>query len=557
MGDPTPVRGAVIGCGYFSRFHFDAWSRLPGVEIVAACDLDRKKADAYAEEFGIGLVTTEAEEVMSVDGLDFVDIATPPTDRWPLIESAIDRGLAVICQKPLANDFAAAKRILEAAVAADAKFMVHENFRFQPWHREIKRILDAGTIGRVQTITMRSRQGDGWGEDAYLGRQPYFRTMPRLLMHETGVHFADTFRFLAGEIETVDARLRRLNPVIAGEDCGLVEFGFASGAVGVWDADRYHEPFSGDPRYTFGEMLVEADGGSLRLHNDGGIEIKKLGEEPYRHAYDHRREGFAGDCAYSCQEHFLGYLRGEHRAETGPAEYLKSLEVVEAAYRSASSRRPEPVRPSEPEIIDLSLAVAPGMRGVKIAVAKSLESDGWNATTLSLYSHAGTHIDAPRHFLPDGVTLDAADLTASVGPARVVDLTPVEPAESISVERFAAASGPVSSGERLLVRTDWYRRHGTPEYRDALPRISPALARWLVAKQVRLVGVEPPSVADVNALPELTEVHEILFRGGVTIVEGLASLDRIPSDRPFEFIALPLKVTDGDGCPVRAIARLR
>jgi kynurenine formamidase len=68
-----------------------------------------------------------------------------------------------------------------------------------------------------------------------------------------------------------------------------------------------------------------------------------------------------------------------------------------------------------------------------------------------------------------------------------------------------------------------------------------------------MIGVEPPSVADVNNLQELTQVHQTLFRGGITIVEGLANLDQILGGE-VEFIALPLRIVGGDGCPVRAIA---
>jgi kynurenine formamidase len=110
-------------------------------------------------------------------------------------------------------------------------------------------------------------------------------------------------------------------------------------------------------------------------------------------------------------------------------------------------------------------------------------------------------------------------------------------------------------GERVLLRTDWYHRYPSPQYRDELPRISLELARWIVEQQVRLLGVEPPSVADVNNRTELTDVHQTLFRGGVVIVEGLANLDQVQSSR-CEFVALPLRIADGDGCPVRAIAIL-
>ena len=203
-------------------------------------------------------------------------------------------------------------------------------------------------------------------------------------------------------------------------------------------------------------------------------------------------------------------------------------------------------------IIDLSLPVENGMRGVEITPAKRLEQDGWNATTLSLYSHCGTHMDAPQHFLPGGNTIDQQELNAVLGPALVVDLAPAEPRQLFTVEDFAPVADQVVPGVRLLLRTDWYKRHGTDEYRDGLPRISLSLAEWLVERDVALVGVEQPSVADVNDMQELTDVHQTLFRGGVVIVEGLANLDQI-SMQSVQFVALPMKIMGGDGSPVRAI----
>ncbi len=73
----------------------------------------------------------------------------------------------------------------------------------------------------LHTITFRNRAGDGWGEDAYLARQPYFQTMERFLLYEAGIHTIDTFRYLAGEVNRVWCMLRKLNPVIAGEDTAI------------------------------------------------------------------------------------------------------------------------------------------------------------------------------------------------------------------------------------------------------------------------------------------------------------------------------------------------
>lgn len=204
-------------------------------------------------------------------------------------------------------------------------------------------------------------------------------------------------------------------------------------------------------------------------------------------------------------------------------------------------------------VIDLSLTVDNDMPGVDVAVAKRLDVEGWNATTLSLYSHCGTHMDAPRHFCPDGVTLDAQDLNVCVGPATIIDLAPARPRQLIEVADLGNWVDSIQPGARLLFRTDWHKRYGTPEYRNELPRISLDLARWLVQRQVALIGVEPPSVADVNNAAELTEVHQTLFYGNVVIVEGLAHLDQIPTST-VHFIALPMKIRGGDGSPVRAVA---
>ena len=204
-------------------------------------------------------------------------------------------------------------------------------------------------------------------------------------------------------------------------------------------------------------------------------------------------------------------------------------------------------------IVDLSLPIDGRMPGAKVESFKVLERDGWNASNITLYSHCGTHMDAPRHFLSAGDTLEAVDLATCCGRARVLDLTPIEPRALIEVEHLARWADTIGQGDRLLLRTDWHRCFGTPEYRSQLPRISPALAGWLVERRVALIGVEPPSVADVNSVEELTVVHRILLGGNVVIVEGLANLDQLRHEH-VEFIALPLCIVGGDGCPVRAIA---
>jgi kynurenine formamidase len=205
-------------------------------------------------------------------------------------------------------------------------------------------------------------------------------------------------------------------------------------------------------------------------------------------------------------------------------------------------------------LIDLTLPLTPGQRGVAMEPKYTLAHDGWNAATWHLYSHAGTHMDAQLHFAAGPETIDTKPLTQCLGPATVVNLTPLAPRTLLTVAHLGPVAITFHAGDSLLLRTDWHRHAADPAiYRDGLPRISEELAHWCVARRVNILGVEPPSVADVNNLAEVTRVHQLLLGGGITIVEGLAFLDQLTQPRVF-FAALPLKLAAGDGCPVRAFA---
>lgn len=332
------LRGAVIGAGYFSQFHYDAWSRLEQAEIVACCDIDEERAGAAAKQYGIPKVYADYRTMLDKEQVDFVDIITRPDTHLSISTELAQRKIDMICQKPLAPTSAEAVELVRVTSDAGVRFMVHENFRFQPWYREIKRLLDAGTIGeKLHTVSFRNRPGDGWGDDAYLARQPYFQTMERFLVFEAGIHTIDTFRFLAGEITRCWAVLRKLNPVIAGEDTAMAIFEFADAGLGLYDANRFNESTAEDPRYTFGQLLVEADGGTIRLHDDGRLTVQPLGEAEYEHAYTHARRNFGSDCVFATQQHFLTGLLEGHDFETDGPSYLRNIAVQEAVYRSSQT----------------------------------------------------------------------------------------------------------------------------------------------------------------------------------------------------------------------------
>ncbi len=205
-------------------------------------------------------------------------------------------------------------------------------------------------------------------------------------------------------------------------------------------------------------------------------------------------------------------------------------------------------------IIDLTLTMRPGMRGVDWEQAKTIERDGWNARTLHLYSHAGTHMDAQTHFAAGPGTIDITPLERCMGSAWVVNLAGIADQTAITIAHLGEIAEKFQSGESLLLHTGWSQHVDNPQhYRDHFPRISKELANWCVERGVNMLGVEPPSVADVNDMEKLTLIHQILLGGNITIIEGLTNLDALSQEKVF-FVAAPLRIEGGDGCPCRAFA---
>lgn len=332
----SKIKLACVGAGYFARFHVEAWQRIPEIDLVAICDQQSSKAQALADQYQVPKIYKDVNELYAKEELQVIDIITPPETHHTLCMQAANSGVHIICQKPLAPTLQEAREMVDRAKQQQVRFMVHENWRFKPWYRQIKKLIVEGAIGdQLHSLFFQMRTGDGWSKDAYLDRQPYFRTMPRLLVYETGIHFIDTFRYLAGEVDSVYADLRKLNPDITGEDAGMIIFNFKNGARGVWDANRFNEPNHPNPRYTFGTMLIEGNKGSIRLYNDGRITLQTLGKPEREIIYHHENKNFAGDCVYSLQRHFVDCFLRDQPFENNGAAYLRNLDIQEAVYQSA------------------------------------------------------------------------------------------------------------------------------------------------------------------------------------------------------------------------------
>ena len=334
------TRVAVVGAGYFGQFHYDAWSRMEGCHLVGLVTRSGQGANETAEKYDVAKTYTDLAEMVADARPDLVDITSPPETHLDTIGTLAPNVPWLICQKPFCRDLDEAREAVALAESHRARVVIHENFRFQPWFRQVKSLIDKGEIGEPYQVSFRLRPGDGQGPEAYLARQPYFQKMPRLLIHETGVHFIDTFRYLMGEVTALSASLRRLNPVIAGEDAGVIQFEFSNGTRGLFDGNRLASHAAKNRRLTMGEMEIDGSGGSIRLDGDAVIWLRAHEQNDWvQHAYDWNDHLFGGDCVYLTNKAALEAFRADQPAETEAKAYLRNVELVEAVYRSHEERR--------------------------------------------------------------------------------------------------------------------------------------------------------------------------------------------------------------------------
>ena len=321
------LRGGIVGCGFFAQFHTEAWRRVRGAELVAACDVDLTRANAAAP-----MAYTNLEKMLDTERLDFLDIAARPELHLEMVHAAARRRIPVICQKPMAPNYAECLEIAEVSKTLGIRLMIHENWRWQAWYRQVHSMIEKGFIGQPLTYHFRTRRKDGLGPEPY-SAQPYFRNYKRLLLYETLIHHIDTARFLFGDITRVYAELRRNNPLIEGEDQVLMLTRHASHLCGVIDGHRFLDlaPNSGP----LGDAVFEGDGGILWVSGTGDIFRRTPSGDEHLAWKNTVLNGYRGDSVYATQQHFIDCLHSGEEFESDARNYLKSVAVMEAGYRSA------------------------------------------------------------------------------------------------------------------------------------------------------------------------------------------------------------------------------
>src|SRR5262249_28619221 len=132
----------MIGAGRFARSQAEAWRRVEGARIAAVADADPGRAEEFSERFGIARAYQDAAEMLERERPDFVDVVTRPDSHLEIVGLAARCGADVICQKPMAPGWEDCVAMVNVCAGANVRLLIHENWRWQPWYREIKRLLD-------------------------------------------------------------------------------------------------------------------------------------------------------------------------------------------------------------------------------------------------------------------------------------------------------------------------------------------------------------------------------------------------------------------------------
>ncbi len=330
------LKGAIIGCGFWSQFQIAAWQELAGVKLVAVYNRTIDKARTVATRFGIPGVYDDVVSLFESERIDFVDVITDVDTHAFFVDGAIARGIPVICQKPMAPDFATASAMVRRSEAMGVPFFIHENFRWQAPIRRLKAILDEGLIGKVFKARVSFCSNFPVFEN-----QPFLATLERFILMDVGSHVLDIVRFLLGDAASIYCLTKTVNPCINGEDVANILLTMQSGAhchVELSYASLREEELFPQTLVriegTLGTVEVAA-GHIVKLTTKTGTVVERVDPKVYPWA----------DPAYALvhasivdiNRDFRDALLGKGKAETDASDNLKTMRLVYDAYESASN----------------------------------------------------------------------------------------------------------------------------------------------------------------------------------------------------------------------------
>jgi predicted dehydrogenase len=332
-----PLRFALLGTGFWSRFQLAAWNEVGGAECVALYNRTRAKAVDLACEFGIERVYDNPCDLVREEKLDFLDIVTSAETHHDLVCLAAQHRIPVICQKPMAPSLRDSQRMVAACAERGVPFFIHENWRWQAPIRALRQVLRSDEIG--QPFRARLRMASAF---PVFENQPFLKELERFLLVDIGSHILDVVRFLFGEPRSIYCRTQRIQRSICGEDLATLMLEMENGATVVCELGYPGTPMTPDhfPQ-TF--IFVEGTQGSAELGPEYWISIttasgtRRVHCPPPRYSWADPKYDVVHASIVPCHANLLAGLKGEQLPETHAADNLRTMQLVYAAYESAES----------------------------------------------------------------------------------------------------------------------------------------------------------------------------------------------------------------------------
>jgi predicted dehydrogenase len=320
---------AVIGCGNVARMHFDAYANHPDrVRVVAACDPLREHLNASQERYGFEQGFGSLEEMIEAADWEVGVVCTPTPVRRETVGILAGAGRHVFVEKPFADTYEEARRMVERCDEAGVKLAVNQNFRYHYPFEIARRLISEGRVGNVVSIAHQDlmfRQDSGWR----------IRT-ERHALSVMGIHWLDGFRWILGDEAASISCKTRSSPAIdcSGETDACVQVVFERGAMA-----SYVQSLSSPISRT--ETLIIGDEGMLRLDYKGAAlfdkDNRKEPKEQWEAPYSGARKP---EATFEDLNLLLTSLEQGSEPPNSGHDNLKTVALLDGAYRSAGEGRP-------------------------------------------------------------------------------------------------------------------------------------------------------------------------------------------------------------------------
>ena len=339
------IRVGVIGCGSIAKYrHLPEYQVNPNVELTAVCDINQQRAIETAEKYGV-LFYTDYKELLKSGKVDAVSVCTPNYLHAPITIDALEAGLHVLCEKPMATSKEEAEAMIAAAEKNGKKLMIGHNQRFVPSHQKARQLIANGEVGKIYSFRTAFGHGgpEGWSVD---GKESWFFEKEKAFvgaMGDLGVHKTDLLRYVLGEeIVEVGAFVETNAKDFADvDDNAVCVLKTESGIIGTLAASWAYTGKEDNSTIIYGEkailrleddpvnsLVVQYSNGEVVKYELGKIQSNESGGQNNTHVI----------------EHFVNAILLDEEPAVPGQEGMKSLGVILAALESNETKKIVQVR---------------------------------------------------------------------------------------------------------------------------------------------------------------------------------------------------------------------